>query len=1147
MYRALAVGAILLAAPLVVVPMPAQTGTGTITGAIADATGAVIPGARVVVVNTDTNFTFNSESNAAGLFRVGSLNPGPYRVTIEAEGFRSHVTEDVALRAGANFLVTAVLEIGTVTEQVEVTARTPLLETETSSTGTNVEGEAIYRLPVYQRKIHSVLRIVPGVSHEGYGDGDVGAYNISGQRRSATAYFEDGVLGNDQGAGTTQPRTLQNATAEIRVFTTVVPAEYGHTASGVVDVVKKTGTNELHGHGSFFGRNRPMQHRLFFDQLKNEQPRPGAPDGLPSMFMLPDATVGGPVVIPKLYDGRNKTFFFFGYQKLIEKKTAQVFATTPTLEMKAGDFSFGGVGNPIFDPATTRQTANGTWVRDPMPNNQIPRSRFNPVSRRIIDIDPWVAPNDPDTPNANGPVENISVGEAARVFFEDFSGRLDHQFTSQTKAYFTWTYWHRNGLGRPINVKIGAFDASQGREAPFDGNIASTGFTHIFNPSTFIDARFGFVRTESWRIQPSLRDAGLDLGIPNLDNPDLAPQFGTGNRYSADSIYGLNVTGNNSNTNETLYGRADISKIVRNHSFKFGYELMQLRLNSSATLTPNGAFQFSNMTAGLQANGQPSPRTGNTFAGFLFGEVRQATFTRELAAWHPRSTIHSMYLQDDWKFSPNLTINLGLRYSNESQFNTQSPGLLTNFDPSATDPVTGRLGGLIHPSNALAPRDGNNFQPRLGLAWHPLQKWVFRAGFGLTHIDIKYPQSRAQFDEFAAISNFERAPGDPRAVFALNAVPAQSFPIETNGTSRFQGTNFSQRNADFWDPNLKNAYAMNWNASIQYEFANNWLLDTSYQGSSGVGLLERWEINAFPVDFGANDPALRAAAFARPQDFRPYPHFGSIRHRSNHGHSTYHASTVKLERRMTSGLMIQSFYTFSKAINSQDEDNDGTGVASIANRRLEKAVADFNRSHRFVAAMTYELPFGRGKRWGSGGGALQNALLGDWEFSFITTAESSNPLDVTFAGAPGNFFPTYVGLRRPNLVSDDKNLIPGWYEAVKTSANRFDANQIAPVLEMDKFAYPDSFTAGNLGRNSIKGIPLYGTDFSMAKNIRIGERWRIVVRYDLQNAFHNYNFDPPTTNFDTRARNAFGKVRTDPRTASLGGQPLQNFTLAVYF
>jgi hypothetical protein len=360
----------------------------------------------------------------------------------------------------------------------------------------------------------------------------------------------------------------------------------------------------------------------------------------------------------------------------------------------------------------------------------------------------------------------------------------------------------------------------------------------------------------------------------------------------------------------------------------------------------------------------------------------------------------------------------------------------------------------------------------------------------------------------------------------------------------FVGTNYSARGAQYRDANLRNPYAANWNMSIQYELMKDYLLDFSYQGSAGVGLVERWETNTFPIDFAANNPALRNAVFAASQNYRPFSAFGNIPMQSNFGHSTFHSGTVKLEKRFSRGMFFNAFYTFSKAIDSQDNDNSGSGVAPIQNRSLEKGRAGFDRNHRFVGVINWELPLGKGRKFGSGMGNVTNALFGGWELSWIQTMESGNPLTFSFANSPNNYYPTFAGNRRPDLVSQPDYDFSKWDNG---GPNRFTQQARPAVVDINAFAYPAAFTVGNSGRNILTGPRLIWSQVSAQKNFRIRERFNAQFRWDFQNALKTYNFTGPTTAVDFRNPLTFGKLGDDPRTASLGGQPLMNITVMVQF
>ncbi len=1141
-----------------------QIGTSTITGRVTDSTGAVVPKVNILILQKSTNFSSTAVTNDEGIYRVPSLQPGAYRVTFESSGFKKLLRDEIELRSGDTLAVDAAMQIGQVTESIEVQGGAQLLETETSATGAKMTGDVLYDMPLYQRYVNSTLNLVPAMSSGGFAyGGDLGSYHLAGQRNGAIGIFEDGVNGNDQQGGTGTIKPLQNAIAEVQVISTVPPAEYGHSAGGVISVVKKSGTNQLHGMGSWYGRTRRMQHRLYFDKFKTSEPSSTRPAGVPVFFMQPDANISGPVVIPKLYDGRNKTFFFFGYQRLHEKKVAQVVAGTPSQAMKVGEFNFPGVANSnlIYDPATTRQLPDGTWLRDPFPGNRIPLNRFDPVARKVLDIDPWVSPNQAGTFNSLGPVGNLLADEFAAVFFDDYSLRMDHQVSTAFKLYGSFTQNNQSGFGRPINIRSDRpeFDALQGNYNPFKQVNSSAGYTWVASPTIVNDSRVGYFRRRNDTIVPSF-GAGLptQLGIPGIDDA-LLPAFGSGNRDTADSLYGITGATPGKLVNETLSFRNDTNLIRGSHAFKFGYDLLKFRLNSANDARP-AQFQFDGVTAGLQPNGALIPNTGNTFAGFLTGYVRQGVFTSELTSWLPRSSIHSFYLQDDWKITPTLTANIGVRYSNESPFNTKN-GLMSNFNPSGTDSLTGGRGAIIHPTSGLAKRDNNNFNPRVGLAWHPFEKWVFRGGLGFYTVDIKFPMQRGQYDEYVATANQQAAPGNPTPVFRLSQGPAPiRFNTLANTTSPFVGTNYGSRSVEYWDENLRNPYVVNFNASVQYEFKKDYVLDLSYQGSSGVGLLERWQINTFGIDAFAGNPNQQNAVLAASQNFRPFPQYGDIRMRSNFGHSTFHSGTVKVEKRMSQGLFFSSFYTFAKAINSQDNDNDGSGVAPIQNRGLEKGRAGYDRSHRFINTVKYELPAGAGKRWAQSG--WKKYVLGGYELSWIQTMESGNPLTFSYEGSPYNYYPGFAGNRRPDLVTRPE-IREGWRNL---GGDRFNVQNINSVFSgadngLSNFALPGGcpqdatgvnrtlcdFRVGNAGRNITSGLPVLWSQVSAQKNFVFKERYNMQLRWDFQNALKTYNFNPPTTTVDFRNPRTFGKVSSDPRTANLGGQPLMNLTLMIQF
>ena len=1150
----------------------AQVDTATITGKVTDTTGAAMPNVQISVVQTETNFHFSSVTNNDGIYRIQSLQPGPYMVTFEASGFKRMVRQNIALHVGDVLAVDATLEVGAVTESVEVKSSPTLLQTETSSTGTVTEGDQLYKLAMYQRYITNVMTIVPGLTNTTTGGTNgLGSFYVAGTRNTGTGVFEDGVFANDPLGSTTTIKPIENSVDEVKVLTGTLPAEYGHSAGGIITTVKKSGTNEFHGSASDFGRTRIMTHRQYFNLYTTAQAQPGAPNGVPAWFMQPDASGGGPLVIPKIYNGRNRTFWFIGYNKLIEKKTQAYTSVTPTPDELQGDFTFGGLGQTLYDPLTTRQNADGTWSRDPFPTKVIPLSRFDPVSAKILSYNVWRPPNTPGSFSSTGPVSNFTYNPPSRTFFEDYSGRVDHQINANFKLYSSYTYNHENGLGRPTSIQIPAFDGTTGYNTPATQQNTSAGATYVFNPTTVNEFRVSFFRLRNDMFVPSYnQDWGAKLGIPNL-SPALMPSFsatalGVGTYTVAPDypqLYGLTVTGGNRNIRQSMSLRDDVSKVHGSHAFKTGYEILYFTANYFQVGQPSGVFQFDNMTAGLQPNGQPVPNTGNNFAAFELGSVKQVNFTTYTNTWQPRDSINSLYFQDDWKVSQNLTLNLGLRWSTESPYHT-AHGQESQFSPTAVDPLTGLMGAVIHPTGGLNSRDLKNFQPRFGFAYHPLNKWVFRGGFGLNTIDIRWPNSLMQFDEYQAQVLQARAVNDPRPLFQLSQGPAPvAYNVLPDGSSPyFTSTgNYSSRNIRWLDPALHPGYVLNWNFTVEYQISANSLLKVFYQGSTGVDLIENWNVNAFPTDFGANNPALQSAAFANTQAYLPYPQFGTITQLSNTGHSSFHSGTVQYSKRYSHGLVLDSFYTYSKALD--DCDTDGTtctGVAPMTDRNLNKGRASFDMRHRFVTSATYELPVGKGRRFLNRGGPL-NFIFGGYDISWIQTVDTGNPFSFSFANSPYNYYPTSIGARNPDLVATPvmsqfglgNQIGPnrfnqnGEYALVSSSGGQpaSYANCALPTCNISAFAPPAAFTPGNAGRNILTGPAAYFSQVSAKKNFRITERVNLQLRYDFQNPFHNFAFSPPSATVDFKNPQLFGKITSDVATANIQGEPLMNLMLRL--
>jgi hypothetical protein len=1106
--------------------------TATLTGTVTDPSGAVIAGAEVVVTNVATGMTARAETNAEGIYRVPFLRPGTYRVTITAAGFKRFVRDNVTLSVGSTVPVNATLEIGTVADVIEVTASVPLLETETSSTGTLVTGEYFYRMPLYQRHVRSILYLTPGVNVAGFGwGGSLGGFQINGESSDRIGFFEDGMYGVQPTGGNTTD-TIQNTIAEIKVLTTALPAEYGHSAGGAIVVVKKTGTNEFHGLLSELFRVDAMQHRRFFQLETFKQ------TGTHLLFMQPDANVSGPVLIPKLYDGRNRTFFLFAWQKLIEKQSQQRIYTVPTPEELNGDFSYAGSGvapYPIFDPRTTR-LVDGQWFRDPFPGNIIPKASWDPVARNILAQNIWVAPNRRGTATPTGYVDNFMAMPYKKVFWNNYSLRLDHQFTPGFRMFYNLSYNDRWERLPDLSILNPAFDATL-RATKNRWTTTGIGTTYTFSPTLISETRLTYFRYKAYTPSPAYgKDWAKLFGIPNVEAGSM-PQI-TGVPYVANPAMDVQ---------EHFHFRTDLSKLSGRHAFKTGYDLLRVRRNNYTVTNNAGVFTLA-PTTGIYANGATIPNTGgNDLTRLLVGAVSSAAFTVNLLSNLPRNWIHALYFQDDWKVLPRLTLNLGVRWQVQSVMNNKY-GQQSSFDPLAPDNVVpGARGVITHPKK-LHNKDWNNFQPRLGMAWQVSPKLVVRSGFAIATVDERLPVPPTE--EYGSITaRIDTPSGDYRPRFQLSAGPPLPLPwpqIRPDGTIPFQGANYGARSASWVDPNRKLPYAMNWNFNIQYNFSANYLLELMYTGDRGVNGFESMQINHVPFDWAWNirqtDPALFSRMEGNPQAYRPFPNFGTINFLTNGANSVYHAGTIKLEKRYSRGLSFLTYYTYSRAINSSTSNQ-------LIPRRLDRGRADFDRTHQYTVSMNYELPFGKGRRWLNRGG-IWNAIFGGYDMVFIYRIASGNPLTFTYAGSPYRYMPTtLVAYRtnRPNSTGQRAHLRKGWSDLGPDRWTR--ANQNKMIVSMDYFRYPDPYTFGNVGRNTMDRQRFIDHEFSASKEWKIRERVRLQLRYDFQNPFKWYNLGPPDTTVNFTNPSIFGTILpstgNEGTTASGGGQPLQNITLAI--
>ncbi len=1099
-----------------------QTAQGTISGTVTDVTGAAIPGVAVRITNVETEVSSATSTNSEGIYRAPYLNPGMYRINFEGQGFKKLTRSNIQVRSSEIIRVDTVLEVGSLVESIEVSASASLLETETSSTGHLVTGSQLTKLPTPQMKIESMLWYVPGVtSQAGFGHAAGGrsrAFNMANDGVSATTPG-NGVLGTGRNVNPGEYNI-----EEIKVLTTSLPAEYGHSGGGLMNITFKSGTNQLHFMAEERYMARQMIHRNWQDANK-----PNNVFG----FHLMSGNVSGPVMLPKIYDGRNRTFFLVGFQRHHEKSSENADTDVPSPAMLNGDFSFGGIGDPIYDPATLVRLPDGTYSRTQFPGNQIPRSRFDPVFNKFLTFNPYQPENNRNNQayiNRTGPHANRSADTVYRSYRTNMDFKVDHSFSDNHKFFGRFSdFRNRSFNGRwQTNVANPIFDYNH-TPIPLDLTQLVLSDTLTIGPSMINEIRLGGTRRKTTRVPESLnQDWAGKLGIPNV-SPRTMPSFRTA---SGGTLIFTFPGGQSTDVNEGISFQDNFTKIHGRHTFKTGYELLRTRMNSHVAATPSGLYNFGGTEFPFR------PNTGNSFASFMLGAVVQAQYTNDQATWLPRWWSHAAYFQDDWKVTSKLTLNLGLRWQYESPYNTKY-GQQSQFSPTAIDPLTGRKGALLHPTGALASRDWNNLQPRAGLAYNFRNNWVFRGGFGLNTLDLWTNGLQENFDEYLATAVVQQEPGNPDVAFYLkNGPPPIQFHVNPDGSAPYLGTNFSGRSASYFDPNMRMPYIMNWNASLQFEVSPTVLVELSYQGSSGVGLLNRWDINSIPLNI-SNDPAVLDTIRRASQNYKPYPQFGSILHYSNYGHSSYHGGTLKIEKRYSQGLSLVSFYTFSKAID-EDSDDGAAGGITFYNRRLEKSRSDYDVTHRWVTYATYELPFGKGKKWMRGANWLVNGLLGNWAINGIQTIETGAPFSFGFTGTSNVFLP---GSNRANMAAGKT------YGDIELPWDPHGPcrHQLAcalPWADINAFAYPASFTAGNSGRNIQTSPGMFWHQLSASKTFPFRERLKGTLRFDVNNPFKIYFFNRPGNTVDFRNPQNFGKITGNQ--GSFSGQGGRLYMMAIF-
>ena len=1054
-------------------PASAQTAYGTVLGTITDPSAAAIPGATVRVTNIGTNISNEVTTGVDGGYGVSRLIPGQYQVEVSYEGFNTAVSPALTLLVNQNLRFDTTLEPGTVETVVEVIAVGTLIETDTSSVGKVVENKQIVDLPMVSRNFTDLIVLSPatvtdnqgalGNEQSYYRSGLAGGGSfIGGSRAGDNTYMIDGVENNDPGFQTPSITPPIDAIREFRLMNKNYAAEFGGGAAQI-NIAIKSGTNEIHGTAYEFLRNDVLNARNFFAE---EDPVTGRskPQLRYNQF---GASVGGPIA-------RNRLFYFFNYEGTRVRTFAPESARYPTPAQLNGDFS-GEL--PVTDYLTGEQ----------FPNNQVPTSRISQKSQELLFLFP-----EPNVQARTGfnTVKTLSRPENVA----QYHGRTDWLASQKDNLFIRASFSDQDILHPALRPLGGTITQQKGR------NIALA-WTRVFSPQWLNEVRIGFARPISLRAQEGAFEE--DVAGSLFRGTDSAPvTFGAPGIGLSDYSF-VGSTGNgplNYLTNSWSFVDA-VSYTTGKHNIKVGIDFRDFLFKEVNSFRPRGSINFT----GLFTQ-NPLNSTGNSVADFVLGLPFSAAVNQgEFTSWF-HAQVYNLYIQDDWKLSPRLTINWGLRYEYRtpleeeldrvSIFDPDYPGgrMLTPNQAVVDQLDTPLIGGGA--SRGLIDPDLNNFAPRVGLAYRPFgdNRTVVRLGYGVFYSTFEFNEYifsvlNSPWQKTSAVN---ASPGNP--IDFENLFPTADTPVPIAGS--MSSLSLDRRN--------RTPYVQQWNFNVQRELGENWALEVGYLGSKSTKLATRSVISQGRLDRPGPNPEV----------FFPYHNFAFILIDRTEGISNYHAGFVRLEKRFRDGFYINAHHTWSKGLSLASSacsvGNDAClGRQDVWNLRADYGPNSYDVTHRFVFSAIWELPFGRGKRFGSSIPAGANALLGGWQVNTIYQVQSGFPYSIKARDASGtrsSFFP------RANLVGDPHGR---------------DSEDPERVFNRFAFAQPGEGTFGNSGRNILRGGGLHNVDFSLFKNARITERVTAQIRAEFFNLLNHTQFGPfPGDSFSLDPNSQFGVYRS---------------------
>jgi hypothetical protein len=1109
--------------------------TSSVTGLVTDPSGHSISSAAVAVTNRDTGVTRTTTTNGEGFFTVPILPHGNYKLRVNAPGFEPLDHENLRLDDGQVLRIDTRLVLGSTTQTVEVRADTaPALDTETSAQSTVINTKTVVDLPLNGRNPIALLNLVPGVRPTGgfgglstsaYGDGRI---SISGGGPSANNMMVDGVAAENFTSGGPQISLSPDATEEVHIITRDAGAEFGRTGGGVINFISKSGTNEYHGDLWEFDRNRAFNANDFFANRSGQSEAPFT-------FNQFGATFGGPII-------RNKTFIFANWESGRQRTGSYSLLTVPTDLQRQGNFSQTFASNgallTIYDSLTTQLDPKhpGQYIRTPFAGNIVPAGRLNPVALAVGAYYP--EPNAPGNPFT---AANNFVGSGSSQINKDLWGvKIDHYFTEARHVSGRYT-WDRTGAQGAAYFGSNNIADPDGAPAVYPRNSAVISYSDTLTPNFVVELHTGLNRFGIKRTDRSLGFDATKIGLPASINQQ--EQFQEFPYFSLSDIspIGQNQGDASGQRDNSWTAGGTATWMKGNHNVKFGTELRIYQWNSvqgTAQFQINVSREFSN---GPDPNAAAS-NSGFGYASLLLGYPSSGTLYRYPYPMYQTRNFGT-FIQDDWKVSRRLTLNLGLRWEREGP-TTDRYNAISNFDPTAQNTIDGipLTGSIVFPGSNGLPRGNrdaswNDFGPRVGLAYQVLPKTVIRSSYGIFYLPSSGDFITLGNTGFASQTSYNASNNGGLTPAGSLSNPFPNGIVLPSGSSLGAltgvGTNVAGNLRS-----LTNGYSQQWSFTVQQQLPGSWTVELGYIGNRGVHLPADQTLNYLTSADLAQGTALQnlvnnpysplvsVGTLANPQVTRAtllnqYPQFTGVTALSSWAGSTYHAATVRAQRRFSDGFSLLLSYTFSKLL----DDNLGNGennfsdsgsntVQNWNNLGAEKAVSTSNQPQRLVISGSYAVPFGKS------GNRFYRGIVGGWQINPIVTILSGDVISVT-ANAPA------YGGNRPNVVGDPTLTNP----------------TVAGWLNAAAFVNIPAFTFGNAPRNLPRTYtqPLVNFDVSLFKNTRIKERFNLQFRAEAFNIANTPTFGTPNGNIDSTS---FGQI-TSTRT---GTAPRQlQFGLKLFF